>query len=297
MMQARDSSGKILAIGFQYIASPSIQRIKKLTLAKSLGALISAKSYAGLPRTDQYFRRNYWSGKLCVNGKPIYDSPIQNATAHFLNNMLYIAGESKHESAVPREIYGENYRANDIDSPDTQFIRVITTNRIMITFFASHAVGTVIDPKMELSYERGKVIWHRNGQTEVLHKKNSEYTVREEFADGDVSIRDELFRDVIDSVRENRRPLVDIDNSWQHTACVEKLFETGEIVTIDNKYLETLEVEKQFYKSMDTKASEKPQLTVIKGLESLMESMYVEENSFYEQGVPWAVRCQTKYLP
>jgi len=44
--------------------------------------------------------------------------------------MLYVAGPDRHGSAEPDEVYGENYRAKDIESSDTQHLRVTTTGGV-----------------------------------------------------------------------------------------------------------------------------------------------------------------------
>ncbi len=49
MQVAKKQSGRVLAIGYQNIYSASMQRIKRLTLDRELGKLVSAKTYALWP--------------------------------------------------------------------------------------------------------------------------------------------------------------------------------------------------------------------------------------------------------
>ena len=45
------------------------------------------------PRPLSYFKRNDWAGHLRTPaGEDVLDSPLNNATAHYLHNMLYVLG-------------------------------------------------------------------------------------------------------------------------------------------------------------------------------------------------------------
>jgi predicted dehydrogenase len=290
MMKARDEAGKTLAIGYQYIASPSMQRIKALAVGMHLGALRSAKAFVSWPRTDRYYGRNYWSGKLYVDGRPIFDSPVQNATSHFLNNMLYVAGRTPGESAAPAEVYGENLKASAIESPDTQFIRIRTETKVEIIFFVTHATGTLVNPVTEFLFEKGKVLWEQGGRTRVFKGSKDAYELEEEFDDGGVQIKDGMFRDVIDALRTGRPPRANIDNSWQHTMSVELLFKSCPVTAIAPEHVEVFEVDGDLYGAIDARASKKPRQTAIKGIDAVLEAMFREGKSFYEAGAPWAVK-------
>jgi len=282
MNAAKQRSGKLLAIGYQNIYSPNIQRIKSMTLEHKLGRLIKAKGIAMSPRTSSYYRRNSWAGKIQADGKIVMDSPIQNAAAHSLQNMLYVAGPSLQTSAVPSEIYGECYRVKDIESADTQYVRVQTTGGVQVVLMASHAVSQDREIEAEYWYEKGKIIWKDSGKTAVYLHDNGKERAVETFDNGKVAIEFLVYRNVITAIQQGEEPLCSIDNAFSHTICVDKLFESsGDITTVDDKYGEK------------TETAEKDDDTFIKGLNGLMDKMYREEKSFYESGVPWATKSQT----
>jgi hypothetical protein len=56
-------------------------------------------------------------------GLGIFDSPANNATAHFLHNMFYLLGATRETSAAPAVVQAELYRANAIENFDTAAIR------------------------------------------------------------------------------------------------------------------------------------------------------------------------------
>jgi len=283
MREAKHRSGKILAIGYQNIFSPSIQRIKAITLVKKLGRLIKAKSIHLSPRTSAYYQRNPWAGKFQVNGKTLMDSPIQNASAHYLQNMLYVAGLSAHESAVPDKIYGECYQAKPIECADTQFIRVMTNDGVKITAMASHAVSEDRETQIEYTYESGKIIWKDGGETSVYLKEGQSEHLHERFDNGDTPVEFNVYQNLIEAIEKRREPMCTIENSLSHAICIGKLFESsGGTTTVGEAYCEKIDVNE----------ANKEYNMVIKGLDSLMEAMYQEEKSFYEFGAPWASKGQ-----
>lgn len=289
MKEAAERSGKILTIGFQNIFSPTIQKIKELRVSKRFGELIMCKSYALWPRSSAYYKRNLWAGKLFFNGKKIYDSPIQNATAHYLHNLFYIAGESQEESAMPQEIYAENYRAKEIESADTQFVRATTANKVKIHYAVTHSCKKIFGPVAEFIFESGKIIWDvygkNDGHAKVYEKVGKEYKLIDEFDNGEHPIHTLVFLNTIEAIDNHTQPLSNINNAYEHTVCVNKCFGFG-IKDVDKKYTEALPVEKEAYDPELDVSKEKN--IVIHGIENLMEKMYKEEMSFKETGAEWA---------
>ncbi len=240
MKDARESSGRILAIGYQHLHTPAIQRIKGITLSGELGRLLNARTLVLWPRESSYYGRNGWAGKLSVNGVQILDSPLQNAAAHFLQNMLYVAGPGRDECAEPVAAYGENYHANDIESADTQFLRITTESGSTLVFVASHAVPEQRDPQTEFRYEHGRILWNYDGQTSVFRTgPDGRETLVEAFDNGNARVHDLPFFDVMRAIRESGTPLSHIGNAIQHIRCVEAAFaSSGGVVPIPKEFLE-----------------------------------------------------------
>lgn len=289
MKDAQEKSGKVLAICFQNIYSPVIQRMKQIALSGELGALKSAKSYVLWQRADAYYKRA-WGGKLVFDGKTINDCPLMNATAHYLNNMLYIAGKSRDESAEPAAIYGENYRVKKIESCDTQFLRVLTDTGVRLTFIASHSTDVRVDPQADFLFEKGKIIWglNGNGETIVYHKEGGRYVEVERLNNGEGNFFGLIYAGTCEAIRNGTQPASVIQNSYQHVVCVDKSFESGPIVNVPEEYVGETEILKDddCLKAGDVNR-------YIKGILPLVKKMYAEEISFYEAGCLWAVKSQT----
>ena len=111
MIRARDEARKSVAIGYQWSFSTPIQRLKRDILAGEFGAPRRLRSVCLWPRDEVYYTRNDWAGRQrAADGSWILDSPVNNAMAHDLHNMLYLLGPSIDRSAQPVEIVAELYR-------------------------------------------------------------------------------------------------------------------------------------------------------------------------------------------
>jgi predicted dehydrogenase len=160
MAQAESQASGFVAIGYQWSFSAAIQALKQDILRGSLGRPIRLKSRVYWPRTDAYFRRNRWAGRIKLDdGTWVLDSPVNNATAHYLHNMLYVLGATRETSARPVSIQAELYRANAIENYDTAALRCITDHNVEILFFTTHATENTIDPIFHYEFELATVLY------------------------------------------------------------------------------------------------------------------------------------------
>lgn len=154
MIEARDESGKFLAIGFNWSFYPSVQELKQDILAGTFGKPKRFKTSVLWPRTEDYYNRSAWAGKKYTdNGDPILDSVANNATSHFLHHMFYLLGPSKEESCQIDRVIAELYRANPIESFDTCAVRIWTKEEVEVLFYATHAVRDRIGPNFVFEFE------------------------------------------------------------------------------------------------------------------------------------------------
>jgi len=169
MIEARELSGRFLEIGYQWSFSPAIRQLKADILSGVFGAPRLFKTHVAWPRGTAYYRRNDWSGRIANNaGKPIYDSPVNNATAHYLHNMLFLGGGSMEGAAHPLFLEAECYRGNEIENFDTACCRIATDEVPEILFFTSHCVERNVGPFFELRFEHGTVRYSAGGGIEAV---------------------------------------------------------------------------------------------------------------------------------
>ena len=175
------AKGKILAVGFQWCYSDVMPAVKERILTGEFGRPLKLKSYVSWPRDWAYYNRGVgWAGRIkTTDGRLIYDSVASNATAHYIQNMLFLLGPSMEESAFVTNVQAECYRANDIEAFDT----IIFKGRAAgadVYYTASHATYHTIHPVMDYTFEKARMwlnvnnqewtlsIHHRDGRIEEL---------------------------------------------------------------------------------------------------------------------------------
>jgi predicted dehydrogenase len=167
-------SRRFVAIGYQWSFSKAVQDLKRDILAGVLGRPIRFKTIVFFPRGMGYFRRNDWAGRLRMpGGEPVLDSPVNNATAHYLHNMLYLLGRTDTGSAMPITVQAELYRANTIENYDTAAMRAMTDQRVELLFYTTHAVAHGLGPVCHFEFENGVVDYDAsNGATFVARLRD-----------------------------------------------------------------------------------------------------------------------------
>lgn len=111
-------------VGFQMMSDPARRDLKR-RLANGEFGRVRRVSFIGLwPRSNQYFRRNAWAGRLMLDGRLVLDSCFGNAMAHYLNNCCHWAADDAADAWRSVEsLEAELYRAHPIEGPDTLFAR------------------------------------------------------------------------------------------------------------------------------------------------------------------------------
>ena len=283
MREAARRNGRFLAIGFQYIFTQAVQNLKRIRIEGQLGELRRIKTVTLWPRDTEYYSRNNWAGKLKVDGSKIYDSPAQNAMSHFLNTMLYVAGGRAAETAYPVELYGENYRAQNIESADTQFLRLRTDTDVDIVFIGSHASAIGIGPIIHFIFENGTVEFGASGAPEEYRIVTAARCPYELPTQPPQKSRADAFMDTLDAIGTGRPPLCTIENALPHSLCVQTLFEEScPVRDINPAYLEDLT------SGGPGRGDGAAVNTVIKEIEPVTKRMFDEEKSFSEVTAPWA---------
>ncbi len=275
MKLAAERSGRLLAVGFQNLASASVRGIQRLALSGRLGRLVAARGLVLSPRSATYYARNRWAGRLSVDGVSVMDSPVQNAAGHYLANLLFAAGPREGETAMPSTVAGESYRAAAIQGADTQCLRVTTAQGCRIDFAASHAVPEAREIAAEYELEGGRILWRKGGDTKVFDAGGR---LLERLGNAPQALEELLLEDVIAAIRDGRPPLCPIENALAHTACVELLFLSAPVRTIDRRHV------------IEVPGSDGSPVAAVEGITALMETMYRERLSFAEAGAPWATR-------
>ncbi|WP_028549876.1 Gfo/Idh/MocA family protein [Paenibacillus sp. UNC451MF] len=159
MMDARDRSGKFVAIGFDWSFTPQIQQLKQDVMSGVFGRPKRLKTIVLWRRTDSYFSSGWKGRKKSDQGEWILDSVAHNATSHYLHNMFYILGSKTDESLRLQSVEAELYRANPIENFDTCAVRVQGEGGVEALFYATHAVSHNFGPSFCYEFEKATITY------------------------------------------------------------------------------------------------------------------------------------------
>ena len=217
MIAAEKASGKTVTVGYQWSFSPAIQGLKADVLSGRFGRPKRFRTLAIAPRTEAYYQRNRWAGrKYTAAGDAIFDSPVNNATAHYLHNMLYVLGRTVSESSQPGKVEAELWRANAIENYDTGALRILDQNGTELLFYTSHAVQ--IGQKFIFSYEfEQATVEYESTKGHVFARLPGGEVI--DYGSPGAAPRQKLW-DAAESVRTGQPPLCGMAAAAAHVRCV-----------------------------------------------------------------------------
>jgi predicted dehydrogenase len=228
MLAVQKKSGLQVAIGYQYSFNPRIQSIKANILKGIYGKPILFKDITLGPRDSIYYQRG-WAGKIKADGNYVYDSVANNACAHYLHNLFYLAGESMNISALPVSHETELYRANKIENFDTITTRIQTDSGIELYFTASHAIDRLQSPYFELEFEEAII------KCNMVTRKIETLAGNKLYLDSlapDPKEREKIWA-VIESINNNEPVACGIQTALSHTRFINIIQSEVEIQNFD----------------------------------------------------------------
>ncbi len=149
-------------VGFNFMVERPRLDLKERLLAGEFGPLRRV-AYQGLaPRPASYFQRNNWAGRLLVKDRPVLDSCMGNAMAHYVHNTLFWAGTTGiHSWATVDSVRAEIYRANPIENADLFFVHADLPDGVGIDLCITHACQTVHQEEV-LDLEKARIRYRTN---------------------------------------------------------------------------------------------------------------------------------------
>ncbi len=278
MVRARDHAQRFVDIGYQWSHNPAIQSLKRAMGEGVFGAPVRLKCICLWPRTESYYKRNSWAGaRRDEEGRWVLDSPVNNAVAHYLHNMFYCLGERPDAAAMPVEVTGELYRANDIQNYDTAALRARTESGVEVLFYCTHAVKDLVGPVIDWEFEHARVTYEGFG---------GELTAR--FADGTTRTygdpnADQFKKvvDVVDAVRSGAAVACPPEAAFAQTLCMNGVEDSADIVQFDASLIKVEEVQGG------------DRLTWVPGLGSVLTQCYEKGILPAEAGIPWSEEGKT----
>lgn len=272
MIAARDRAGRHVAIGYQWSFDPAILSLKRDIMAGRFGQPRRLTTLALWPRSHAYYTRNDWAGRQkTAGGAWVLDSPVNNAVAHYLHNMLFLPGAQIDRSARPVSIQAELYRANAIENYDTAALRVMVESGAEILFYASHAVGERVGPVLRAEFEGASI--HIDGLNDRLIAR-TESGARIDYGIPDNGVRAKL-EAMLNAIERGAPVTCGIETARAHTVCVNGAQECADITLFPAEDIREID------------SADGP-LTCVAGLSAALQACAQAGRLPSEMGFPWA---------
>jgi len=275
MLAAAADSGRVCCLGFQAISSESIDLIKSRLTEGALGTVRRLRTWACWPRPDAYYARNEWAGRLKVGDAWVLDGPTNNALAHEIANMLYLATPAERTFATPRTVRAELYHARDIPSEDTSAVEIVTADGVAVYFIASHCTaGAQTGPWIEMECSRAAVHWRFDGRTAIAYDDGREETLDRDGEDSAAAALANFTR----AVRDDDAAALDCDLTMgrNFTLALNGAFESAGV---------TRAIPAEFISQTDEPPGPHP---VVAGINDLIVRCGREGRLFSDVGCEWA---------
>lgn len=159
MIEAARASGCVGAVNFQHTSDEAFLHFVKRLQEGAIGELRSVTGVGLWHRTNAYFTRTPWAGKIATPSGYVLDGPMCNALSHLLNNCLLAAGQGDAQAAEPVWVESELYRANPIESEDTSCVRLETKNGVRVGFYSSLCAERNETPYLTAKGTLGEMTW------------------------------------------------------------------------------------------------------------------------------------------
>ncbi len=225
--QAEMENGRFVAVGFQAYYEPGTTWLGSELHHGTIGAIRSVRFMGIWPRQRSYYTRNDWAGRLQVDGVPVYDSPLNNAFAHFVMLSLLFAGPTP-DTAAEATVEGvELFRAHHIESFDTGVVTLRTPQGIRLWFGASHACRQALEPEIVIHGSKGTAWWRYENEAVLRDAAGQLY--RRAMPDT-TATRRSMMSAVLRRLSDPDFPVCTTEMAGRHTAVIEVIHRRAPIL-------------------------------------------------------------------
>lgn len=269
MIAARDAAKRQVIVGYQDLCHAPILHMKQRILAGDIGQTQTVRLMACWPRPVAYYERNDWAGRVKVGDQYVYDSPANNALAHYVIASLYFTAGKM--DSVDRVVSGEGelYRAKPIESFDTMSVRVKTVSEAEILITLTHSCPEVRSPVIEIHGSAGSIRWDFDDK--ITHQPSGESLP----APAGPGLTKDMIRQMVGAIEAGGQIGCTLEMAREHTRLINALHEHCPIHDVPA----TFHGQGEFQDSP---------LTYIEGSMEAADKTFREGKLFSELGLPWA---------
>ena len=271
MRDAELETGKFVAVGYQSMYQPETSKIKQYILDGGIGQVHTLKSYGFWPRNLEYYQRNAWAGKLKCGESWVLDSPFNNALAHYLNLLSFYAGKSFAKPAAITAVQSGLFRAREIASADTAWIKAMTDEAKTILFYVTHGCAERQGPVTIISGQNGEIEYD-NTKTVITFKDG---TVDEFTSEQGITVRQNVMDALINKLNGGSSFICGLEIASAQTIICNGAYESSTINPVPPEYTKSIE---------DAKGVP---MDVIPGIEEIIMKAFRENRLPDKNDAPW----------
>jgi predicted dehydrogenase len=287
MIAARDRAHQPVIIGFQDIYQPAVTTLKQRLVAGEFGKTLSVTVIGCWPRSERYYGRNDWAGRIKRDGRWVMDSPASNALAHFVHLAMFLLGPSTHEATTATQVAAELYRANRIENFDTCSLRITLTGDVPLYVAYTHACAATADPVISIETETALIRYIAGRHIEILPTSSAAADQRE-LLPLTPHPHSHMLRVFQNCIRDQSDGALcaSLEMSREHIVALNVISENTPIVDIPRDFLEI------------HPGPDHAPLRAIRDIVSTMQAATQRKLMVHETGLaPWSVAATSKPIP
>ncbi|HZJ82745.1 MAG TPA: Gfo/Idh/MocA family oxidoreductase [Clostridia bacterium] len=280
IVKASQKSGKLCGVDFQNTSGKAFKKLIHEIQKGTLGEIQRVIGVGMWKRTQSYYDRTPWAGKLIHNGHYVLDGTINNPLAHLLNNCLIVAGKGNPIEATPEWVQAELYKGHDIEGEDTTCVKIHTKSGVDIMYYT-----TLCNPREDIPYikvigSEAEAVWDYSNILDITYADGK----KDSYSFGEENLYKNMFLNMVEAITNEQIKLnSSIEDCVSFVLASNGAFEScGRTIKIPEEHL-IIEPEG------DTIT------TLIKDLDRIFHRAISEGKLFSEIGVEWAVK--TKPFP
>jgi len=269
--RAEEASGRFVAVGFQDIYTPEVRRLKSALGAGIIGRLTAIRLLGLWPRPAEYYTRNEWAGRLYDREVAVFDSPLNNAFAHFANLCLFFAGSAPTRASLAAIRSAELLRAHAIESFDTVVVQATLEGGLPLWIGLSHACAERHDPEIVFEGTGGRCTWRH--EAECVIEPSGQPAVRFPLTPID-DARRTMFLRIVERLRDPTVFICDTGLAAAHLALVEQVHAGVPIHLVPREYLD-------FLPDPDTTGC----VPVVRGLTLALRQCFAQQSNLFSSAL------------
>lgn len=169
LMEASRRYDKPVEVCFNALYLPAVAQIKARLLAGEFGPIRRIRGVGAWLRSEDYFTRSDWAGRLRLEGHWVLDGTINNPLAHLLCSCLYFAGGQPRSMGRAVQMEARLWHANAIDSEDTSSLRITTDTGVEIVTNMTLCARKMVVPQMVVDAEKARIVFNDFQDFEIIH--------------------------------------------------------------------------------------------------------------------------------